>query len=177
MDDLKLFEKTKKGMKSLRNTVRLFSEDIGMQFGVDKYAITALKRGKHYSSKNDIIFENQDTIRSLDEKNCYKYLGILEVDNIKHQQMKSQLEKEYVRRLRKILKSKLNSGNLVTAINTWAVSLVRYGAGVIEWTQQELENIDRGTRKMMHLYGAIHSTANVDRLYVLQYSSRQVYRG
>ena len=85
MDDLKLFEKTKKGMKSLRNTVRLFSEDIGMQFGVDKCAITALKRGKHYSSKNDIIFENQDTIRSLDEKNCYKYLGILEVDNIKHQ--------------------------------------------------------------------------------------------
>ena len=65
----------------------------------------------------------------------------------------------------------------MTAINTWAASLVRYEAGVIEWTQQELENIDRGTRKMMHLYGAIHSTANVDRLYVLQYSSRQVYRG
>ena len=93
MNDLKLFGKTKRDMESLMNTVRLFSEDIGMQFGVDKCAITALKRGKHYSSKNDIIFENQDTIRSLDEKNCYKYLGILEVDNIKHQQMKSQLEK------------------------------------------------------------------------------------
>ena len=104
----------------------------GIQFGVDKCAITVLKKEKLDRSNNDIIFENQDTIRSLDEKNCCKYLGILEVDNIKHQQMKSQLEKEYVRRLRKILKSKLNSGNLVTAINTQAVSLVRYEAGVIE---------------------------------------------
>ena len=50
------------------NTVRLLSEDIGMQFGVDKCAITVLKRGKLDSSKNGIIFENQDTIRSLDEK-------------------------------------------------------------------------------------------------------------
>ena len=88
------------------------------------------------------------------------------MDNIKHQQMKSQLEKEYVRRLRKILKSKLSSGNLVTIINTWAVSLVRYGTSVIKWTQQKLENIDRRTKKMMHLYGAIHPRADVDRLYV-----------
>ena len=80
--------------------------------------------------------------------------------------MKSQFEKKYVRRLRKILKSKLKSGNLVTEINTWAMSLVRYGAGVIEWYQQELENIDRRTRKMMHLYDAIHPRADVDRLYV-----------
>ena len=50
------------------NTVRLFSEDIGMQFRVDKCAITVLKRGKLDSSNNGIIFENQDTIRSLDEK-------------------------------------------------------------------------------------------------------------
>ena len=80
-------------MESLMNTVCLFSEDIKMQFGVDKDAIMVLKRGKLDSPNNDIIFENQNTIRALDEKNCYKYLGILEVDNIKHQQMKSQLKK------------------------------------------------------------------------------------
>ena len=104
MDYLKLFGKTKRDMESLINTVCLFSEDIRMQFGVDKCAITVLKRGKLDSSNNDIIFENQDTIRLMNEKNCYKHLGILEVDNVKHQQMKSQLEKEYIRGLRKILK-------------------------------------------------------------------------
>ena len=63
MNDLKLFGKTKRDMESLMNTVRLFSENIGMQFGVDKCAITVLNRGKLDSSNNDIIFENQDTIR------------------------------------------------------------------------------------------------------------------
>jgi hypothetical protein len=52
------------------------------------------------------------------------------------------------------------------AINTWAVSLVRYGGGVIDWNQQELENLDRRTRKMMHAYGAMHPRADTDRLYV-----------
>ena len=61
------------------NTVRLLSEDIRMQFGVDKCAITVLKRGKLDSPRNDIIFENQVTIRSVDEKNCYNYLSIQEV--------------------------------------------------------------------------------------------------
>ena len=32
------------------------------------------------------------------------------------------------RRLRKVLKSKLNGGNLVCGVNTWAVSLLRYSA-------------------------------------------------
>ena len=80
-------------MESLMNTVCLFSEDIRMQFGVDKDAIMVLKRGKLDSPNNVIIFENQDTIRSLNKKNCYKFLGILEMDNIKYQQKKSQLEK------------------------------------------------------------------------------------
>ena len=64
------------------------------------------------------------------------------------------------------MKSELNSVNLVTAINTWAVSLLRYEASVIEWTQHELEIINRRTRKMMHLYGAVHPRADVDHLYV-----------
>ena len=93
MDDLKLFRKQKRDMESLMNTVCLFSEDIKMQFGVDKDAIMVLKRGKLDSPNNVIIFENQDTIRSLNKKSCYKFLGILEVDNIKYQQKKSQLEK------------------------------------------------------------------------------------
>ena len=37
---------------------------------------------------------------------------------------------------------------------------------MIEWTQQELENIDKRTRKMMYLYDAIHPRADVDHLYV-----------
>ena len=37
--------------------------------------------------------------------------------------MKLKVSKEYYRRLKKVLKSKLNGGNLVQGVNTWAVSL------------------------------------------------------
>ena len=33
-----------------------------------------------------------------------------------------------VRKLRKVLKSKLNGGNLIRGVNTWAVFLLRYSA-------------------------------------------------
>ena len=55
-----------------------------------------------------------------------KYLGILEADQFLQEKMKLNVWKEYVRRLRKVLKSKLNNMNLVCGVNTWAVSVLRY---------------------------------------------------
>ena len=53
--------------------------------------------------------------------------------------MKIQVTAEYKRRLRLILKSKLNAKNEIQAINTWAVALLRYGAGIINWKVDELK--------------------------------------
>ena len=53
--------------------------------------------------------------------------------------MKDLRTKEYIRRVRNILKSKSNRGNIILAINSSAVSDVRYGAGIISWTKMELE--------------------------------------
>ena len=44
------------------------------------------------------------------------------------------------------MKSKLNGKNKVIAINIWAVSVLRYGAGIIRWTKEELNTLDRMTR-------------------------------
>ena len=52
--------------------------------------------------------------------------------------MKLNVSKEYIRRLRKVLKSKLNGGNLVGGVNTWAVSLLRYSAAFVSWRKSEL---------------------------------------
>lgn len=38
MDDLKLFAKNDNELKSLLNTVKYFSDNIGMDFGLDKCA-------------------------------------------------------------------------------------------------------------------------------------------
>ena len=52
--------------------------------------------------------------------------------------MKMKVSKEYFRRLKKALKSKLNGGNLVQGVNTWAMSFLRYSAAFISWRKCEL---------------------------------------
>ena len=56
-------------------------------------------------------------IKSLQEGERYKYLGILEADKFSEEKMKLNVLKEYIRRIRKVLKSKLNGGNLVCGVN------------------------------------------------------------
>ena len=76
------------------------------------------------------------------------------------------VRKEYYRRIRKVLESKLNGGNIIKAMNTWAVAAVRYTAGILDWTVDELKEMDRKTRKLMTMNRALHPRADVDRLYV-----------
>ena len=80
--------------------------------------------------------------------------------------MKLKVSKEHFKRLKKYLKSKLNGGNLVQGVNTWAVSLLRYSAAFISWRKCELQAIDRKTRKLFTIYGGLHPKCDVDRLYV-----------
>ena len=65
---------------------------------------------------------NHDKIRTLVENETYKYLGILQADTIKQIEMKDKIRKEYLRRTRKLLETKLSCRNLIKGINTWAVS-------------------------------------------------------
>ena len=165
MDDLKLYGKNANQVDTLVNTVRIFSEDIGMKFGIKKCAVLTLKRGKVAESRG-IQLPKDELIKSLDENEGYKYLGVLEADQIKHNEMKKNLTKEYFRRVRNILKSKLNGGNVISAINSKAVSLIRYGAGILNWTKDEVRNMDRKTRKLLTTYRTLHPQADVDRLYM-----------
>ena len=91
---------------------------------------------------------------------------MLEIDKVMEEEMKSRTRDEYFRRLRLILKSKLNGRNKIAGINTWAVSLLRYGAGVIMWTVEELKSLDRKTRKLLTIHGVLHPRSDIDRLYV-----------
>ena len=104
-------------------------------------------------------------IKLLEEGESYKYLGILEADKFLDEKMKLNVSKEYIRRLRKVLKSKLNDGNLVRGVNTWAVSLLRYSPAFVSWRKSELPAIDRKSRKLLTICIALYSKSDVDRLY------------
>ena len=90
-------------------------------------------------------------------ENGYTYLGILELDEIKEHKIKIKVTAEYKRSMRLILKSKFNGKNKIQAINTWAVALLRYGVGIINWMVDELKKkkMDRSTRKDLVMYGTL----------------------
>ena len=165
MDDIKLFAKNEKELKTLIHVVGIYSQDIGMEFGIEKCAMLVMKSGKRHMT-DGMELPNHDKIRTLGENETYKYLGILEADTIKQVQMKDKIRKEYLRRTRKLLEIKLSSRNLIKGINTWVVPLVRYSGPFLKWTTDELKEMGQRIRKLMTMHKALHPRDDVDRLYV-----------
>ena len=52
------------------------------------------------------------------------------------------------------------------ATNTWAVALMRYGAGILKWNKNELQEINRKTRMVMTINKELHPRSDVARIYV-----------
>ena len=46
MDDIKLFAKNVKELKTFIQFVRIYNQDIKMEFGIEKFAMLAMKSGK-----------------------------------------------------------------------------------------------------------------------------------
>jgi hypothetical protein len=139
MDDLKLIAKSEEEFQKQIQTVKNFSDDIHMEFGLDKCAKITFKRGKLTHSQNLMIDINRE-IQELEQEKTYKYLGIEKGVGIQHQQMKEKLKQEYNRRLRIILKSDLNARNKITAVGALAVPVFRYSFGVINWKIDDIKN-------------------------------------
>ena len=164
MDDIKLFARSEEQLDSLVKAVKEYSDDIKMEFGLDKCAVIKMERGKRRSF-DGITLPDGGKFDDVEEGG-YKYLGILEADKILHDEMKKKVKREYLRRTRKILKSMIDGKKTIKALNTWAVPIIRYGAGILDWTQEEIQTLDRKTRKMLTGAGAHHPRSDVDRLYV-----------
>ena len=65
-------------LEILIQIVRIYSQDIGMKFGIEKCARLIMNCGKKETTEG-IEMPNQERIRTLREKENYRYLGILEV--------------------------------------------------------------------------------------------------
>ena len=74
--------------------------------------------------------------------------------------------KEYLRRLRLALDTEFSANSKIQAIGSLAVPAFRYNFGIINWHEEELENLDRKTRKLLTIHGQHHPKAEVGHLYV-----------
>ena len=102
MDDLKQYSRSEKGLDSLVLVPRVcvFSKDIGMEFGIEKWAMLVMEKGKIVKSVS-IELPDGKVIKSLQEGESYKYLGTLKAYEFLEEKMKFTVSKEYIRRLRK----------------------------------------------------------------------------
>ena len=85
MNDLKLFDKNEDQLESLLHIVRVFSSDIKMDFGFSKYALLLMKRGT-VAHRDGSLMPNGDMMKCVEEGKEHNYFGLLEVDEIKHEE-------------------------------------------------------------------------------------------
>ena len=96
MDDLKLYGKNDYELEGPLRTVKTFSDDIGMAFGLDKCSKATFIRGK-LKSTSSIVLDIDTKIKDLDQEETYKYLGLEQGDGIQHGKTKEKIRKECCR--------------------------------------------------------------------------------
>ena len=92
MDDIKLFAKREKELVTLIKAKRIYSQDIGREFGIKMCYNNNVKQKTINDRRNRTTKSRK--IGKLCEKETDKYLGILEALNIKQVEMKDKI-KEY----------------------------------------------------------------------------------
>ena len=96
MDNLKLYAKNERELDSLIQIVRLFPDDTGMLFGLDKCTVLVWKRRKTVrTEKIELTDEKRMREANLDG---YKYLGVLQLDSIMNRQIKEKVKSKYIRK-------------------------------------------------------------------------------
>ena len=165
MDDLKLYGTSDSQLNGLISTVKKVSDDIQMEFGLDKCAKATFKRGKKVSAEG-ILLNDHQLIQDLDQAETYKYLGMVEGEGVQNHQMKVKIKKEYKRWIKLVLNSKLSARNRIAAINTLAVPVVLYSYGIIDWKLNEIQDLDKMTRKQPCMNRMLAKKADVDGIYL-----------
>ena len=74
---LNYLQKNEKELETLIHAVRIYSQDIGMEFGKEKCAMLLMKSSKRHMT-DGMELPNQNKIRTLGENKTFKYLGTLE---------------------------------------------------------------------------------------------------
>ena len=78
-------------------------------------------------------------------------MGVLQCDFIMNSELKEKVKSDYIRRVKKLIISQLNGGNVIAGINAWAVGIIRYEAVVLDWMQEELKSIYIKTGKLRRM--------------------------
>lgn len=163
MDDLKLYAAKEDQLQKLIDLTHSMSTDIGMLLGTKKCKVLGIERGK-WRRTEDYTINADEAIENMALGEVYKYLGVDQNSRYNHKEVKRQLITVFSERLRKILSTNLNAKNLTRAINTYVIPVLTYSFGVINWSNTELEQINRTVRTNMTKFRNHHPKTCIQRL-------------
>lgn len=78
--------------------------------------------------------------------------------------IKSQIRENYIRCVKKLSRSMSNGRNVISGYN--ASTVVKSGAGVVEWSKWIFANMNRIARKIITMNWCSYPRRNVTRLYL-----------
>jgi len=161
MDDIKLYATNQLQLDKLIKITKNFSDDINMKFGIDKCKVLHIHRGKVLSG--DCVIDQNEIIESMTAEQSYKYLGFYQNRLIQHSSIKAELKEKFEQRLKLILKTKLNSKNLIRAVNSFVMPVVSYSLGIINWSDTDILAIERLVRTQFTKHNCHHPKSSVIR--------------
>lgn len=148
VDDLKSFHKNQTKAATLTSNLQGMFNDIGLEWGVSKCAAVHIKRGKHHQT-NNLPLTQGNNIPVLGEMDYYKFLGKFENTNHLDREILKKAGREYEKRLSLIWTSPLSRPRKIKATNTFAVPIMQYHMWSADWPIEELQKLDRNTRKII----------------------------
>ena len=166
MNELKLYRTNNNLLNGCFNTFKMVSDDIRMEFGLDKCAKATFKRGKIVLTEGTQL-DRDNVIQELEPEATHTYLGIKEEESTEHNKMKAKIQKQYKRRITLVLKAELNARNEIATINILAVPVVRYSYRVILWKLDDIQGSDKMTRKNLCMNWIHVKRADTYRIYLL----------
>lgn len=137
-----------------------------MEFGISNCALVSLQtRKKVWWARTELPNGNE-----LGEANSggQHYIGVWELDQIMSEGMKRKVRKVYQERLTLLIK------NLLLAVNTWTVSVIRYSAAFLDWTKEETKEADRWTEKWIVGVRRLHTKFNVMKIYIKNHYGQRI---
>lgn len=153
MDDLKILAKTDDDLRILATKFTDTLNQIGLKHNTSKSA-----------TNSDTCSNIADIISPI---NGYKYLGLIEDNENRFKRINlDAIFEKICARIKIIADTQLNSKNMFTAINEFALSLLNYYVGTINMPETLLIEWDTKIRRILSEKGAHYKTACKERLYL-----------
>ena len=143
--------------KKLFDLITAFSKDTGMTFGEDKYVYQQIEKVKLINNTKELQI-NDLSIKQIPEMNSYKYLRTDE--NISYVGLvnKTRVTKDYHTRVKWIWNTELSSPNKEVALKSFAAPVLTTEVGILNWTIDEIKEIDIKTHEQLTMSGNFTQT-------------------